>query len=89
MNGRQSSINTTTIGVGIVPRAVQLEFEKEEKKIQQFESTNKKFYKDVKYYIDKLDDLIKSESKMINNISNLAQTSLGIFCSSIKSLNKN
>ena len=77
MNGRQSSLSTNPAGVGIVPRAVQIEFEREEKKIQQFETTNKKFYKDVKYYIEKLDELIKSETKMINNIANLAQTSLG------------
>lgn len=77
MNGRQGSLSTNPAGVGVVPRAVQIEFEREEKKIQQFETTNKKFYKDVRHYIDKLDELIKSETKMINNIANLAQTSLG------------
>lgn len=76
MSGRQSSLNPSTVGVGIVPRAVQTEFEKEENKIKQFESINKKFYKDIRYYIEKLDDLIKSESKMFSNISNLAQASL-------------
>lgn len=76
MSGRQNSLNPSTAGVGIVPRAVQIEFEKEENKIKQFESINKKFYKDIKYYIDKLDDLIKSETKMVNNISSLAQVSL-------------
>lgn len=76
MSGRQNSLNPSTVGVGIVPRAVQIEFEKEENKIKQFESINKKFYKDIKYYIDKLDDLIKSETKMVNNISSLAQVSL-------------
>lgn len=75
MNGRQNSI-ASSIGVGVVPRAVQNEFEKEEKKIHEFETTNKKFYKDLKYYLDKLDELIKNETKMINNISNLANTSL-------------
>lgn len=77
MSGRQSSLNhPNTVGVGIVPRAVQTEFEKEENKIKQFETINKKFYKDIKYYVDKLDDLIKSETKMINNISDLAQVSI-------------
>ena len=37
MNGRQSLVST---GVGIVPRAVQIEFDREEKKIEQFETTN-------------------------------------------------
>lgn len=76
MNGRQSifmsnSSSSGSSGVGVLPRSVQLDFEKEEKKIQQFESTNKKFYKDVKYYVDKLDELIKSETKMIHNLSSL------------------
>ena len=68
-NNRQSTISTSV--VGLVPRAVQLEFDKEEKKIQQFEMTNKKLYRDVKNYVDKIDELIKSETKMINNLSNL------------------
>lgn len=70
MNNRQS-VNPTA-SVGLIPRAVQLEFDKEEKKIQQFDSTNKKFYRDVKNYVEKIDDLIKNENKMISNLTNLA-----------------
>jgi hypothetical protein len=51
---------------------VQLDFEREEKKVQQFETVNKKFYKDVKTYVEKLDDLVKSENKMLNNVSNFS-----------------
>lgn len=61
-----------TSGSGIVPRSVQLDFDKEEKKIQQLEQTNKKFYKDVKCYVEKIDELNRSETKMITNLSNLA-----------------
>lgn len=74
MNSRQS-VGNASATVGIVPRQVQLDFEKEEKKVQQFDSTNKKFYKDVKCYVDKIDELNKSETKMINNLSNLVNTS--------------
>ena len=74
MSGRQS-VSSASASVGVVPRAVQLDFEKEEKKIQQFEATNKKFYKDVKCYVEKIDELNKSETKMINNLSNLASSS--------------
>jgi bridging integrator 3 len=52
----------------IVPRMVQKDFEKEEKKIKQFEETNKKLYKDVKRYIESIDETNKSELKLINNI---------------------
>ena len=74
MSARQS-VSNASAGVGVVPRAVQLDFEKQEKKIQQFESTNKKFYKDVKCYVEKIDELNKSETKMINNLSNLITSS--------------
>jgi hypothetical protein len=47
---------------------VQKDFEKEEKKIKQFEEINKKLYKDVKRYIESIDDTNKSELKLINNI---------------------
>lgn len=70
MNGRQSA-NNLSVGVGLVPRALQLDLEKEEKKIEQFETTNKKFYKDVKYYVEKIDELNKSENKMVNNLANI------------------
>ena len=83
MSGRQSISNHGSAGVGVVPRAEQLDFEKEEKKIQQFEQTNKKFYKDVKYYVDKIDELNKSETKMINNLTNLVNTA-GMVNSSIQ-----
>lgn len=68
---------STQLGVGggisvVVPRSIQLDFDKEEKKIQQLESTNKKFYKDVKTYVDKIDELNKSESKLINNLTHIA-----------------
>lgn len=52
----------------IVPRMVQKDFEKEEKKIKQFEEINKKFYRDVERYIGAIDDTNKSEFKLINNI---------------------
>jgi hypothetical protein len=55
----------------IVPRIVQKDFEKEEKKIQQFEDVNKKFYKDVRRYIDAIDETNKSELKLINNLLNV------------------
>jgi hypothetical protein len=74
MNGRQSA-NNLSVGVGLVPRSLQLDLEKEEKKIEQFETTNKKFYKDVKYYVEKIDELNKSESKMVNNLANIINTS--------------
>jgi hypothetical protein len=61
-------------GVGLVPRSVQLDFDREEKKIQQFETVNKKFYKDVKSYVEKLDDLIKSETKMLTNVSSFSSS---------------
>lgn len=67
-----ASLTGTTSGSGIVPRSVQLDFDKEEKKIQQLEQTNKKFYKDVKCYVEKIDELNRSETKMITNLSNLA-----------------
>jgi bridging integrator 3 len=68
----RSSINSSSsIAItGVIPRALQLDFDREEKKIQQFESNNKKFYKDVKLYVDKIEELNKSETKMINNLSN-------------------
>ena len=75
MSARQSVMNNASASVGVVPRVVQLDFEKEEKKIQQFESTNKKFYKDVKCYVEKIDELNKSEAKMINNLASLANNS--------------
>ena len=62
-------------GANGVPRILQLDFEKEEKKIQQFENINKKFHKDVKTYIDRIDDLNKSETKMINNLNNFINQS--------------
>ena len=65
---QQDSLNSH--GANGVPRMLQLDFEKEEKKIQQFENINKKFHKDVKTYIDRIDDLNKSEAKMINNLNN-------------------
>ena len=71
MNTRQSLFNGTN-NLGILPRSINSEFDKEEKKLQQFESTNKKFYKDVKLYSDKLDELVKSETKLITNIANLS-----------------
>ena len=58
----------------VVPRIVQKDFEKEENKIQQFEGINKKFYKDVKRYIEAIDETNKSESKLINNILNVMAT---------------
>lgn len=58
-----------SLGANGVPRILQLDFEREEKKIQQFENINKKFHKDVKTYIDRIDDLNKSEAKMINNLN--------------------
>jgi hypothetical protein len=70
MSARQS-VNPIA-SVGLIPRAVQLDFEKEESKIEQFEQTNKKFYRDVKNYVEKIDELIKNENKMITNLSNLA-----------------
>jgi hypothetical protein len=73
MNNRNSN-SAGMQGVGLVPRSVQLDFEREEKKIQQFETVNKKFYKDVKNYVEKLDDLIKSENKMLNNVSNFSSS---------------
>lgn len=72
LNRQSSASNHTSAGIGVVPRSVQLDFDKEEKKIQQLEQTNKKFYKDVKCYVDKIEELNKSESKMINNLSGLA-----------------
>ena len=78
MNNRNSSLSSSTTsgssGVGLVPRAVQLDFDKEEKKIHQFETVNKKFYRDVKNYVEKLDDLFKSEAKMLNNVSSYSNT---------------
>ncbi len=70
---RQSSASCN-LGLA-VPRSVQLDFDKEEKKIQELELTNKKFYKDVKSYVLKIDELNKSESKLISNLSNLANQS--------------
>ena len=70
-----SSTGTASAGVGLVPRSVQLDFDKEEKKIQQLELINKKFYKDVKGYVEKIDELNKSETKMISNLSSLTNTS--------------
>ena len=70
MSARQS-VNPIA-SVGLIPRAVQLDFEKEESKIEQFEQTNKKFYRDVKNYVEKIDELIKNENKMITNLSNLS-----------------
>jgi len=72
--------------VGLVPRAVQMDFDKEERKIQSLETTNKKFYKDVKTYVEKIDELNKSETKMINNLSHLAthaSNSTGLDSSSV------
>lgn len=74
LNRQSSSSSHSSAGIGVVPRSVQLDFDKEEKKIQQLEQTNKKFYKDVKCYVEKIDELNKSESKMINNLSSLAST---------------
>lgn len=70
MSGAANSSQFT--GIGPVPRAVQQAFEKEEKKINEFEVTNKKFYNDVRNYADKIDKLAKSENKMMQNLSNLA-----------------
>jgi hypothetical protein len=75
MSTRQS-VNHSIAGVGLVPRAVQLEFDKEEKKILQFETTNKKFYRDVKTYVEKIDDLMKNENKLMSNLSNLASSNV-------------
>lgn len=69
LNRQSSSSSHSSAGIGLVPRSVQLDFDKQEKKIQQLEQTNKKFYKDVKCYVDKIDELNKSETKMINNLS--------------------
>jgi hypothetical protein len=80
-----SPIASAACNVGPVPRAVQLDFDKEEKKIQQLETTNKKFYKDVKTYVDKIDELNKSETKMINNLSGLASHA-SILCSNNSTL---
>lgn len=74
LNRQSSSSSHSSAGIGLVPRSVQLDFDKQEKKIQQLEQTNKKFYKDVKCYVDKIDELNKSETKMINNLSGLANT---------------
>lgn len=71
LNRQSFSSNHTSAGIGVIPRSVQLDFDKEEKKIQQLEQTNKKFYKDVKCYVDKIDELNKSETKMINNLSGI------------------
>ncbi len=70
--GSGLSSSSTSAGIGLVPRSVQLDFDKEEKKIQQLEQTNKKFYKDVKCYVEKIEELNKSETKMVSNLSNLA-----------------
>lgn len=80
---------TATCNVGPVPRAVQLDFDKEEKKIQQLETTNKKFYKDVKSYVDKIDELNKSETKMINNLSGLASHATTLSTTNNSSSNNN
>ena len=73
ISGNQTGLNrqstSNQAGIGLVPRSVQLDFDKEEKKIQQLEQTNKKFYKDVKCYVEKIEELNKSETKMINNLS--------------------
>lgn len=61
-------------GMGLVPRSLQLDFEKEKKRVEQFESVNKKFYKDVKAYIEKLDELLKSENKLIANLSKIVES---------------
>jgi hypothetical protein len=58
----------------IVPRVIQKDFEKEEKKIEQFECINKKFYKDVKRYIEAIDKVYNSELKLINNLINISST---------------
>ncbi|CAF1030323.1 unnamed protein product [Brachionus calyciflorus] len=73
MNTRPMSLFTSTSNnLGILPRSLNNEFDKEEKKIQNFETSNKKFYKDIKSYCEKLDELVKAEAKIINNISNLS-----------------
>ncbi len=75
--GTSSSLTSSSAsaGIGLVPRSVQLDFDKEEEKIKQLEKTNKQFYKDVKCYVEKIDELNKSETKMVNNLSNLANPS--------------
>jgi hypothetical protein len=67
MNARQTS--KSNAGVGLVPRADQLEFDKEEKHVEQFEKANEKFYRDVKSYIKKIDELCKSENKLISDLT--------------------
>ena len=67
MSGRQAS--KSNAGVGLVPRADQLEFDKEEKRVEQFETANEKFYRDVKSYIKKIDELCKSENKLISDLT--------------------
>lgn len=78
ISGNQTGLNrqstSNQAGIGLVPRSVQLDFDKEEKKIQQLEQTNKKFYKDVKCYVEKIEELNKSETKMINNLSGMTST---------------
>jgi hypothetical protein len=64
------------VKTNLVPRNLQKDFEKESQKIVEFEQINKKFYKDVKKYVEALDESTKSELKMINNLSNLTQMSV-------------
>lgn len=66
----------TNIKTNLIPRNLQKDFEKESQKITEFEHINKKFYKDVKKYLDSIDESNKSELKLVNNLGNLTQTSV-------------
>jgi hypothetical protein len=65
-----SKQQNTASAVGIVPRSVQIDFEKEEKKIQEYENINKKFHRDMKIYSEKLESLLKADSKLLSNMVN-------------------
>lgn len=61
----------STLRSNVVPHTVQMDFEKEVKKINQFEEVNKKLHKELKRYMDSIDNVYKSELKLVNNLSNL------------------
>lgn len=70
LNETHKHDDASSAGAMGVPRAMQIDFEKEQKKIENFENINKKFHKDVKAYIDRLDELKKNETKMIGDLDN-------------------
>jgi len=61
----------STLRSNVVPHTVQMDFEKEVKKINQFEEVNKKLHKELKRYMDSVDSVYKGELKLVNNLSNL------------------